>query len=908
MELEPGRRSTEGSDFATRTGTAAGRVDEAAGTPADPSPPPAPAAGPDAPLVLIVALEDSEIARARSVVRTAAHDRHEHPRPVRELVVPSLADALVAYGDELPAATVLSPRILDNRIGRGAQMLEAVEASVPVVTLPVISAGADLRSVATVRRALKHCSPGRGRANASVSPTVTANASARAVATLVAEAPRHDELTALADRRTLCSALDRLAGRPRLSAVAVVAVGLDHFGRVNEGYGQSTGDAVLRRVAERLAAEVPEDGLHLLARVGGDTFAVVTDGVDDLPAAHFVAERLSSVAVAAIDEFALDLHPTASTGIALGTSAHGSDLLSHAETALREARWAGGHRSTVFDHPLKGRVLSRSHLEAALRVAIEEEQLRLHYQPIVEVGTGQVRGFEALVRWMHPDDGLLGPDRFIGTAEETGLIRPLGAWVLRTAVRQLDELHRAHPDLGLEMSVNVSARQLDDPAMLDTLVEALAHLTAAPSQLCLEITESALLGDAEQAAETLRTARALGVRVALDDFGTGYSSLSQIRTIAIDVLKIDQTFVAGLTTCPEDALVVDAMVHLGTHLGFDVVAEGVETEEQCRRLVTMGCRLTQGFLWSRPVPSDLLEEILESSAQGAYRLALVSDPAALSAVHPAANGVAEPVPGERGDVRPTASAPAGSPADGSHTDGPPADRTHTATELHDALVVLSHELRTPIHVIRGFAQLLAEDLGSDDDARRSAVDAIVRQADEMTEMVESLVDARAIDTGTLRIAHDAVDLSDLVRQVCEDLRHALGDHPLRVVSPGEAAVVGDAGRLRQIVTNLLVNAAKFAPAATPVEVLVTCSGPSVTVNVRDRGPGVPADQVGALFRKFSRLGSTRPGTGLGLYLARGLARAHGGDLRYRDALGGGADFELTVPASTRPGTARAAGT
>jgi diguanylate cyclase (GGDEF)-like protein len=696
---------------------------------------------------------------------------------------------------------------------------------------------------------------------------------------LVAEEPRRDELTALADRRSLCDALDRLAGRPLLSAVAVVALGLDHFGRVNEGYGQSTGDAVLRRVAERLAAEVPEDGLHLLARVGGDTFALVTDGVDDLPAAHFVADRLASVAAAAVDEFSLDLHPTASTGIVLGTSAHGSNLLSHAETALREARRSGGHRSTVFDHPLKGRVLSRSHLEAALRVAIEEEQLRLHYQPIVEVGTGYVRGFEALVRWLHPDDGLLGPDRFIGAAEETGLIRPLGAWVLRTAVRQLDELHRAHPELGLEMSVNVSARQLDDPTMLDTLVEALSHLTAAPSQLCLEITESALLGDAEQAAATLRTARSLGVRVALDDFGTGYSSLSQIRTIAIDVLKIDQSFVAGLTTCPEDALVVDAMVHLGTHLGYAVVAEGVETEDQCRRLQAMGCRLTQGFLWSRPVPGDVLEEILESSAQGAYRLAPVGD----ATVHTGGPAVHESAGELTSGARPPEVAPS--------------DTAQSATELHDALVVLSHELRTPIHVIRGFAQLLADDLDGEDDSRRSALQAIGRQAEVMTGMVESLVDARAIDTGTLRIAHDPVDLSALVRQVCDDLCHTLGDHPLRVVSPVEAAVIGDAGRLRQVVTNLVVNAAKFAPAATPIEVLVTRSGPLVTVNVRDRGPGVPPDQVGALFRKFSRLGSTRPGTGLGLYLARGLARAHGGDLRYRDTLGGGADFELTVPAA-----------
>ena len=856
-------------------------------TPASPSP------GPDAPLVLIVALEEREIARARLVLRTAAHDRHERPQPVRELIVSSIADALVAYGEELPAATLLSPRLLDHRVGRGAQMLEAVEASVPVITLPVVSAGTDLRSVAMVRRALRRSASRRGGLERPAQPpSLTGPPSGY----LTVEQARRDELTGLADRPTLCSALDHLAGRGRLSAVAVVAVGLDHFSRINEGYGQSTGDAVLRRVAESLAAVVPEDGLHLLARIGGDTFALVADGVDDLPAAHFVADRLASVVVAAVDEFSLDLHPTASTGIVLGTSAHGSDLLSHAETALREARRSGGHRSVVFDHPLKGRVLSRSHLEAALRVAIEERQFRLHYQPIVEVATGRVRGFEALVRWLHPEDGLLGPDRFIGTAEETGLIRPLGAWVLTTAVRRLDQLHRAHPDLALEMAVNVSARQLDDPTLLDTLVEALAHLTAAPSQLCLEITESALLGDAEQAAETLRAARALGVRVALDDFGTGYSSLSQIRTIAIDVLKIDQSFVAGLTTCPEDALVVDAVVDLGTHLGFTLIAEGVETEEQCRRLLAMGCRLTQGFLWSRPVPGDLIEGILEASARGAYRLRL-SDDTTDHAIRAHGAGPTTTSPTGPSGADPRTGLPPGDDAGGRPPEPSP-DGVHSVTELHDALVVLSHELRTPIHVIHGFAQLLAQDLDGEDDSRRSAVEAIVRQAEEMTAMVDSLVDARAVDTGTLRIDHDLVDLSGLVGQLCEDLRHTLGDHPLRLVAPGRADVVGDAGRLRQIVTNLLVNAAKFAPGATPIDLVVTSHGPWVTVNVRDRGPGVAPDQVGSLFRKFSRLGSSRPGTGLGLYLARGLARAHGGDLRYRDAPGGGADFELTIPAGT----------
>jgi diguanylate cyclase (GGDEF)-like protein/PAS domain S-box-containing protein len=419
---------------------------------------------------------------------------------------------------------------------------------------------------------------------------------------LVAQA-RRDLLTGLPNRLLFDELLDAALARAQLtdSQVAVVSLDLDRFKLVNESLGHQVGDAVLQQAATRLRARLRRG--DVVARVGSDEFVLLCEPVE----LDELGQLTDSVVAAFQEPFRIEGHgvyTTVSVGVAIsGGDTQGALLLRQADSALTAAKQAGGNRAATFSGSLGDAARARLDVEATLRVALAEHQLRLHYQPIISVADGSVVGAEALLRWDHPTRGLLGPDAFLEVAEETGLIGPIGAWVIGEACRQLARWRDESALAALALHVNVSVRQLRDGGVAETLRAALAAAELEPEQLFFEITESALLAGEGPIAE-LEATQALGVGVALDDFGTGHSSLSYLRTLAIDVLKIDREFIDGLTGDGSDAAIVTAIVNLARSLGLGTVGEGVETEEQAAALAQLGCDQVQGYWYSRPLPPE----------------------------------------------------------------------------------------------------------------------------------------------------------------------------------------------------------------------------------------------------------------------------------------------------------------
>ena len=304
----------------------------------------------------------------------------------------------------------------------------------------------------------------------------------------------------------------------------------------------------------------------------------------------------------------------ASVGVALNTfgADNPDDLLAHAEAAMYQAKLRGGFGAETFDESLRIEVLDRMATEHSLHRALERSELLLHYQPVVEVRGGTTVGVEALIRWDHPDQGLVAPGRFIPVAEESGLIIPIGAWVLEEACNQLRHWQRG-TGIGGSVEVNLSARQIDDPGIVATIEEILGRTGLPPGHLTLEITESALMRDAAAALVVLRALKGLGVLLAIDDFGTGYSSLSYLQRFPLDILKVDRMFVQELDSDSGGREIVSAVVSLAHALGLEVVAEGVETERQLEILQALECDFAQGFLFSRPVPATELRSVFASA-------------------------------------------------------------------------------------------------------------------------------------------------------------------------------------------------------------------------------------------------------------------------------------------------------
>ena len=424
----------------------------------------------------------------------------------------------------------------------------------------------------------------------------------------------HDALTGLPNRLLLT---DRLAqalsdSERRGTQLAVAFVDLDHFKRVNDSLGHPAGDALLVEVGRRLAQQLRAG--DTLARFSGDEFVVVWRDLEDTCEATALSARLVEALQAPFDLGSATVAVTASVGLAVGRAPQSAEeLLLAADAAMYDAKGHGRGRLRTYTTELRRGAAERMETENGLRRALERDELVLHYQPVVELATGRPVGAEALVRWQHPERGLVGPDQFIPVAEASGLIVPLGRWVLETACREAASWTGAAA--GLDVAVNLSVRQLTQPDVLRHVHDALLASGLAPSRLMLEVTESAVMEDAEAAGVALDALTRMGVRTAIDDFGTGYSSLLYLRRYPIRALKVDRAFVAGVADSRDDAAIVTSVVSLAHAVGATSIAEGVETAGQQAALLGFGCQLAQGYLWSRPVPPQDLAAALEACAR-----------------------------------------------------------------------------------------------------------------------------------------------------------------------------------------------------------------------------------------------------------------------------------------------------
>lgn len=425
----------------------------------------------------------------------------------------------------------------------------------------------------------------------------------------------HDGLTGLPNRALFTDRLGRALERAKRRddfTLAVLFLDLDRFKIVNDSLGHMTGDQLLIGVARRLQAILRQ--VDTVARIGGDEFVILLEDIEDVAHATQTAERIQAQLR---EPFILDdneVFTTASIGIAVSTTGYdrADDIMRDADIAMYRAKALGKARHVLFDAAMHGRAVELLQLETDLRKAVERGEFVLHYQPIVELDSGSIIGFEALLRWMHPERGLTYPAAFLPLAEETGLTVELGTWVLRQACEQLSRWQRAmadHDDLWI--SVNLSSRQLLRPGLTAEVEQAIRDFDLAPTNLALEVTEGIIMDEPEAATSMLVGLRALGVRLPIDDFGTGYSSLAYLHRFPISSLKIDRSFVNRVTDGGEDEVIVRTIVTLAHNLEMEVIAEGVETADQLDLLRSLGCEFGQGFYFSKPVPAEDATVLLE---------------------------------------------------------------------------------------------------------------------------------------------------------------------------------------------------------------------------------------------------------------------------------------------------------
>jgi diguanylate cyclase (GGDEF)-like protein len=422
-----------------------------------------------------------------------------------------------------------------------------------------------------------------------------------------------DQLTGLPNRALF---MDRLThalawSRRHETTFAVLFLDLDKFKLINDSLGHETGNQVLQEVARRL-----DDVLRssdTAARYGGDEFIILCEDISDEQQAIKIAERIVRAIERPLELESDHAFVTASVGIVVASESNSDPeiLIREADAAMYRAK-KRGVRCELFDNDLRARVVERREIEHGLREAIMQKQFRVLYQPQVDLRTGKILGVEALVRWDHPQRGLLSPGDFLPLAEETGLIVPIGNWVLEEALRQGQEWRAARPDAPLQISVNLSGRQHDDPDLVKNIEHALSTTGTNPSSLCLEITETVVMEDVEATLKIFEALKTLGAKLSVDDFGTGYSSLSSLRRFPVDSLKVDRSFVAGLGNgeMPEDAAIVTAVISLAHNLGLTAVAEGIETADQLAKLRSMDCDIAQGFYFARPRPAAAISELL----------------------------------------------------------------------------------------------------------------------------------------------------------------------------------------------------------------------------------------------------------------------------------------------------------
>jgi diguanylate cyclase (GGDEF)-like protein len=662
----------------------------------------------------------------------------------------------------------------------------------------------------------------------------------------------HDPLTGLPGRRQLAdivsSALARLPDGGT-SRVGVIAVRLGRLREINATFGHSAGDDVIRRAAAAMQGML--SGRATLLRVGGNRFAVVTEPLPDDASVLGLAHEVLAAADArdGVPDLHSDVDVAAVAGLAVSYSADDDpqQLVQQSNLAADDAA-GGADQLVVFDELVVDRAAADLALELGLRRAVRRDELVVHYQPIIDLHSGEVTAVEALVRWQDPEDGLRSPGEFIPVAERTGLIRPITCAVLRDACGHAAAWRQLRPERPVSVSVNLSAAHLRHPDLVTDVRTALQESGIAPGMLWLEVTETAAMADPEASLETLRQLKSLGVRLAMDDFGTGYSSLAYLKHLPVDIIKMDGSFVREMPVSPQDTALVTAVVSMAGHLGLDVVGEGVETPAQRDALAAAGCHLAQGFLWSRPAPA------------GTAGLLAPAEPSSIAR-------------SERLD-RPLSS----------------------LTE--DALQVIVHELRNPLAIIQLSMDTITAGPHSPEHGRTA--ETVQRQVRVVDGVLQTLSTARALDRGSIGLDRRPLDLVQVVRAAVDDCVPLLSRTRIDVNAAGVVPVVADPRHVQQIVVNLLTNADKHSPPGGTITVTVDTVGAQARVQVTDEGPGIEPAQLGAVFRKFARTDHAQPGLGLGLYIARGLARAHTGELSAANSPSGGAELTLTLPRSVLP--------
>lgn len=437
----------------------------------------------------------------------------------------------------------------------------------------------------------------------------------------------HDGLTGLPNRVLVMDRIGHALARSARAEqpVALLFIDFDGFKTINDTFGHGAGDQLLRTVGSRLSGLIRD--ADTVGRLGGDEFVVLLEPGDTRPTPELVAERILELLNQPIElGGGVEVRLTASVGIAVGGRETTEQLLRDADLALYSAKQAGKNRYVVFADEMQTAIADRHALEVDLKRALAHNELYLVYQPTFRLDDRKVGGVEALLRWQHPTRGLIPPDRFIPIAEDSGLILEIGRWVATEACRQAASWRER--GLGLTMSINVSGKQIDEPSFVDEISDILDDSGLDPEALTLEITETSLMRDPHEAATRLHALKRLGVRIAIDDFGTGYSSLAYLREFPVDSLKIDRAFVSGLDNTQDASAFVTTLIQLGRQLNIQTLGEGIEDEEQLRRLLDAQCDYGQGFLLARPLPAEQLEALLTDERTDITALELESGPPA----------------------------------------------------------------------------------------------------------------------------------------------------------------------------------------------------------------------------------------------------------------------------------------
>ncbi len=664
----------------------------------------------------------------------------------------------------------------------------------------------------------------------------------------------HDPLTCLPNREVLHERCDRaLAERP--DRVTVVLADIDAVSVVNRSLGHAVGDGAITWVAARLEqAAHPSDTVSQFA---GNQFAVLCPHCVDPQASMELARRLLRSTEGPTELFGAELDLQLSLGVA---TTHGraprsrSDLIRQADLAMGVAKRTGKGRAVLFDANLQQADEERTRLESVVRHALDAGTVEVHFQPIVDLVHGEVWGAEALIRLADPDgEGWVRTDEAVAAAEQAGLMPQLGAAALRSACRTAARWRSLRPERRTVVSVNISTAQLLDVRLLGQVVDVLEDTGLDPDRLCLEISEPALMGDLQLASARLDALRHLGIVLAADDFGTGWSNLTHLKRLPLDLLKADRSYVSGIDHDPDDNSILGAVLRLGDSLGLDVVAEGLERPEQVQEARRLGCRLAQGYHFSRPLDGAAFADLLTDRDDRGW----------------GARGSATSEPDRAGPL---------------------------PFEAGDALRAITHEIRNPLTVVAGNAELLD---GCTPQELTDQARSIRRGVQRIENILRYLDDVATVDGAQVHLSTNRVPLADLVTEVVQEFRATHPDRPvvLERTSPVEETTAeADEAQLAQAITNLLGNADKYSPPGPAVEVGVRASDGTCTITVADHGPGIPLASVHTAFRKFARIDRSTKGSGLGLYLSRGIALAHGGDISYRPRPDGtGAVFDLVLP-------------